>query len=222
MSYPHIQVIDPGSRVAEIDAFNRLGESPYCRFSYHLPCMYGMESLNDLQSSPDAIIVFGSGASVYDDLPWIKELSTYLARQVDNRVPLLGLCFGHQLIAAMYGGKVDFISEDRHKLKGLRQISLDQNNDFWEGQTRGQFIVSHREEVTELGDELEVFARSNECRYDGIRHKDKPVWGMQSHPEAGPGFARNQDIEVDKEKAPFESGALFMASFCKMIAEKSS
>ena len=49
--------------------------------------------------------------------------------------------------------------------------------------------------------------------------KTKPIWGMQSHPEAGPGFLKNQSIAVDHE-TPFQSGQQFMASFFKMIESK--
>ena len=65
MKRPHIAIIDPGSRVAELDAFNRLQDLTHGKLSYHLPCIFGMETLALIESELDGVIIFGSGASVY-------------------------------------------------------------------------------------------------------------------------------------------------------------
>ena len=52
MKRPHIAIIDPGSRVAELDAFNRLQDLTHGKLSYHLPCIFGMETwLSSSQNS---------------------------------------------------------------------------------------------------------------------------------------------------------------------------
>ncbi len=51
-------------------------------------------------------IVPGSRRSVYDDLEWLPRLSRWVRRAIDSRVPLVGVCFGHQLVAQVLGAPV--------------------------------------------------------------------------------------------------------------------
>ena len=73
----------------------------------------------------DGVVLMGSSASVHDDLPWMAEISAWLRPVIDGIVPIpvLGLCFGHQLIAHLAGGLVDYTREDRSKSVGI-EISL--------------------------------------------------------------------------------------------------
>ena len=54
----------------------------------------------------DAYIVTGSRLSVYDDEPWIFALAQFIARALNRRKKLIGICFGHQLMAHFFGGLV--------------------------------------------------------------------------------------------------------------------
>ena len=191
---PHIAVIDPASRVPELDSFNRLQMITDCKLSYHLPALFGMESLEMCQAPFDGILILGSGASVYDNLPWQEPFHAWVKLQLDCKTPTVGLCYGHQLLAHLVGGKIGFYREDQAKLVGSRKIILHSKNDFWDDLTSGDFIVSHRELVKELPSDCEVIATSPEVAIDGFRHKEFPIWGMQSHPEAGPGFVKNQKL----------------------------
>ena len=67
----------------------------------------------------------------------------------------------------MLGGKVDFMFPDKKKLTGLREINFVDRNGFWQGLKKGQFIVSHRETVTELGPDCGGYGRGS---MDGFRY----------------------------------------------------
>src|SRR5688500_18231481 len=54
----------------------------------------------------DAYLITGSPAGVYDDLPWIKKLETFLGI-AKGRAKLVGICFGHQIMAQAFGGHVE-------------------------------------------------------------------------------------------------------------------
>ena len=108
-----IAVIDPAAGTPELDAFNALAQRSSAlpvAFTYHLPALFGMGSLAQLEARAQlaGVIVFGSAASVHDDAPWQRELNAWLLPrlQSDAGPPVLGLCYGHQVIAHLLGGEV--------------------------------------------------------------------------------------------------------------------
>ncbi len=217
----HIAVIDPAIRVAELDNFNRLVlRSPDFRLSYHLPAQYGMNSLFALASSPDALIVFGSGASVHDNLPWQSDLHSYLKQKAEDKVPILGICYGHQALAHIFGGRVEFATEDQFKYKGLRTVRYNRSGFWGKAGESGDFIVSHREIVSHLPSSFEIFASSDIAAIEGFSHKSLPIWGVQSHPEAGPEFLKNSEIPLEPLASCFASGQLFMDQFLQHLRSK--
>ena len=66
---------------------------------------YEGETVSDLEG--DAWIITGSPRSVYDELDWMLDLERKIRRSQVVNIPVLGICFGHQLIAKSYGGKVE-------------------------------------------------------------------------------------------------------------------
>src|SRR5690606_15199076 len=105
-------------------------------------------------------------------------------------VPTLGLCFGHQLLAHLFGGEVGFVSPDQRKLEGLRRVRVDKSGPF--PYDEGELVVSHRETVTRVPPGFAIFASSQEIPTDGLAHTALPIWTFQSHPEATSDFLRNQ------------------------------
>lgn len=218
----HLAVIDPAARVPELDNFNRLVlGSPELRLTYHLPALFGMSSLEKLSQRPDALVIFGSGASVHDALPWQETLNAWLLQQFNQGCPTLGICYGHQLIAHLYGGKVEFARADQEKYKGLRKVTFTKKGFWGEQGDDGRFIVSHREIVRTLPDSFEVMAKSSEVEIEGFKHKQFPIWGIQCHPEAGPEFLEHSEISLAAEDdKPFASGQDFMRKFIRHLIQQ--
>ncbi|MBC7531955.1 MAG: gamma-glutamyl-gamma-aminobutyrate hydrolase family protein [Oligoflexus sp.] len=216
----HIAVIDPGCRVPELDNYNRLVLGcPEVRLSYHLPALFGMSSLQFLVQKPDALIIFGSSASVYDQLPWQEELHLWIKHEIEQGLPILGICYGHQLMAHLFGGTIGFATESQEKFKGLRTVNFSKNG-FWTGKN-GRYIVSHRELITSLPESFETCGSSPVCEHELIKHKQLPVWGIQSHPEAGPEFIQNSTIPLDsEEREPFAPGQDFMRKFVQYLVQQ--
>ncbi|MFY7927389.1 MAG: type 1 glutamine amidotransferase [Oligoflexus sp.] len=217
----HLAVIDPAVRVPELDNFNRLAlGAPEVCLSYHLPALFGMSSLEQVAQQPDALLIFGSGASVYDDLPWQKPLNDWLIERIGEGFPILGICYGHQLLAHLLGGKVAFARPDQEKFKGLRPIQFSQRGFWGDAGTKGRYIVSHREVVTDLPRECRTVASSAEVSCEAFAHETLPIWGIQGHPEAGPVFLDDQGIVLDLEEKPFASGQDFMRRFVQHILQQ--
>src|SRR5688500_14799459 len=122
----HVAVIDPAMRVPELDCFNRMTRRSRGPLTYHLPALFGMDSL-ERGGEPAGIVILGSGASVNDDLPWQHALKGWLRPRVEGGTPVLGLCYGHQLLADLLGGEVGYVSADRVKRRGLRTVRLAEN-----------------------------------------------------------------------------------------------
>ena len=211
---PHIAVIDPAVRVPELDNFNRLvlDHAPFA-FSLHLPALFGMGSLESLPRPPDALIIFGSGASVYDQLPWQELFNAYLRDQIQRKIPMLGICYGHQLLAHLLGGTITYATEDQYKYKGLRSVHFCQSGFWGKAGEEGAFVVSHREIVKTLPNSCSVFAESATAGIEGFYHESLPLWGIQSHPEAGPEFLKNSEIPLEPSPQTFVSGRTFLKGF---------
>ncbi len=189
---PHVAVLDPGTRVPELDCFNRMSRRSRLPLTYHLPALFGLDSLRRVEDDLRGLVLLGSGASVNEALPWQDELSEWLLPRLRAGVPTLGLCYGHQLLAKVLGGAVGFVHEDRRKELGRRVVPLAATA-AWEACAPG-LVVSHRECVTEVPAELEVVGSTEVCAVEALAHRRLPIFSFQAHPEATEQFLRNNGV----------------------------
>ncbi|MDA9951321.1 hypothetical protein N9D31_01980 [Oligoflexaceae bacterium] len=220
----HIMVIDPGAKHPEHDTFNQLvlrNRSAAC-FTYHLPSMFGFESIYEVAESADAVIVLGSGASVYDGQAWQEELVKFLRKvAVEQQLPTLGVCYGHQLIAHMFGAKIEFAETDRRKFTGFRKMfgkSPGQSDD-----TAFEIVVSHREVVSDVPSGFHVTLRSEAFAIEGLKDTKRPIYTVSGHPEATKEFLRLQGIEFQVgDDIRLAEAHLYIDDFVKTVAESST
>ena len=202
MKKKHLMVIDPAVEKPAIESFNRLSiRAPYPT-SYHLPALHGMNSIYQLNKKIRGVIILGSAASVHDDNKWQKALTTFLFEIIDKDLPIMGLCYGHQLIAHIFGGKVGPLWNGEKK-QGVRDVTLT-DNELWGERKKGPMIFSHQDGVTECPNKFEIIAHSNMVSVDGFRIKKKPIWGFQTHIEATKAFINDHNIPISEN-----SGAIF-------------
>lgn len=216
---PHIAVVDPAVRIPELDSYNNIARRSALKTTYHLPAMFGLESLVDA-GTPTAIIIMGSGASVYDGQPWQQPFNDWLKPLMDQGIPTLGLCYGHQLIAHLYGGKVGYVFPDQTKLKGFRAVTLHSNR-FWSTSETAPLVVSHRETVTTIPPQFQVAASSPLIPSDGLVHETLPIWTFQTHPEATAAFLRHGDIPWSGNPADFAFGHRIVQAFLEYVKKAS-
>lgn len=213
-----ILVVDPAVKIPETDCYNRIAETAPAPCTYHLPKFTGMDALEKLSARPYAIIVLGSSSSVNDKFDWQISLGTWLKRQMDAGIPTLGLCFGHQLIAHLYGARVAEVFEGR-KESGFRQVQLAPNR-LWGAATQGMLTVSHKEAVLECPAGFEVVGKSALVAVDAIAHQTKPIWGFQSHPEATSLFLKYHSIEPAKSPSDFDFGHSIVSKFMEFALKQ--
>src|SRR5690606_39543798 len=73
-------------------------------------------SFPEKASDCDAYLSTGSSFSVYENVPWIHQLADFVRTLADQRIPYIGICFGHQMIGHALGGKVGKArSEERRR-----------------------------------------------------------------------------------------------------------
>lgn len=111
-------------------------------------------------------------------------ISVELIRELGPRIPLLGVCLGHQSIGAAFGG--DIVRADRIMHGKVSQI-YHNNNRLFEGiespfsATRYHSLVIKPETRPDV---LEVIAWTDADEIMGVMHKQYPIWGVQFHPES--------------------------------------
>ncbi|WP_262177145.1 type 1 glutamine amidotransferase [Haloarcula laminariae] len=134
----------------------------------------------------DGFVVTGSWASVYWDREWIGRLKTWVGEAVEAGLPALGVCYGHQLLADVMGGRVRSMGE--YEI-GYRTVEQDGDNRLLDGlDDRLTVFTTHSDHVAEAPPGATVFAR-NDYGIHGFR-KDR-VFAVQFHPEYDMATARS-------------------------------
>ncbi|HTV19160.1 MAG TPA: glutamine amidotransferase [Polyangiaceae bacterium] len=127
-----------------------------------------------------AVIITGSALSVTEELPWKEAVSAQLRELVKSDVPVLGICFGHQLLAHALGGRVSKNPNGREMGSNLLEVLVD---DELLG-ARRSFVVNntHVDSVVELPPGARVIARTSLEAHAAVRFAPG-AWGVQFHPE---------------------------------------
>lgn len=137
-------------------------------------------------------LITGSKFGAYEDHPWIPPLEELIREIVAAKVPLAGICFGHQVIAQALGGKVE-------KFDGGWSLGAERYE--MNGYAGGIGIIAwHQDQVTELPDEARILASSQFCKYAALSYGDT-VFTIQPHPEFKPEFVADL-IDVRREILP--------------------
>lgn len=177
------------------------GESSSLNFRRDLPVPVDEYDVKGGELPPDydvdAAVVTGSKASTYWDEAWIDGLRDWIGEADDRDVPLLGICFGHQVVADALGGTVADMGE--YEL-GYRAIEHDGEDPLFDGiDRRFTAFTTHHDEVVDLPAGARVTAR-NDCSVQGFRRD--AAFGVQFHPEFDRETARrateNKDLPEER------------------------
>lgn len=140
----------------------------------------------------DGWIVTGSRHGVYDDLPWMAPLKQFLRNAIAAKVPVLGVCFGHQILADAMGGKV----EKSTKGWGVGRHDYAVNNRpafMADAPATLSFHAMHQDQVVIKPEMAHVVASSPFCEYAMLAYGqlDAPsALSIQPHPEFDVDFER--------------------------------
>lgn len=125
----------------------------------------------------DALVLSGGAPRVAWETPKLGNCTEYFDRFSG---PILGECVGMQLMAIHFGGKAGAAAVPEF---GLAKLHVIEEDELFKG-LPSEFLVweSHNDEVKEAPD-FEVLAMSENCKIQAFRHKSKPLYGVQFHPE---------------------------------------
>ena len=133
-------------------------------------------SLKELKKlNPKGIIFSGGPSSVYD-----SNAPTPTKEIFHLQTPILGICYGHQIIVNNFGGKVKRVNKEY----GSAVLSIDDDSDIFSG--IGDSIrawMSHGDEAKLVPDNFEIIGHTENARAAAISNKQKTVYGIQFHPE---------------------------------------
>jgi len=131
-----------------------------------------------------AVVITGSSAMVTDREPWIERSAHWLGEAAAREIPMLGICFGHQLIAHALGG---LVRDNPHGVEvGTVPVQLFDgaaSNLLFRGlPARMQLHVSHRQSVIQPPAGVAVLAGSEREAVQAFAVGER-IWGLQFHPE---------------------------------------
>jgi len=144
---------------------------------------YVGEALPDSRSYAGAIVT-GSPSMVSERLAWSEATAGWLREAVAAALPILGVCYGHQLLAHALGGRVDYHANGREigTIAIERRPTATDDDLMKVAPARFRAHVSHRQSVLELPAGAVVLAGSAHDPHHAVRYAPR-VWGLQFHPE---------------------------------------
>jgi len=143
-------------------------------YSEILPCDVSLKEIGKLK--PDGIILSGGPASVYEhNAPAMNR------KILDLGIPILGICYGLQLIGKFVGGEV---LGGKLKEFGKKEIKVKKNGKLLKGLSKKEQVwMSHGDLVTKLPNDFEVLASTDTCPIAAFENNIKKLYGIQFHAE---------------------------------------
>ncbi|QDT00133.1 GMP synthase [glutamine-hydrolyzing] [Adhaeretor mobilis] len=166
-----VLVLDFGSQYAQLIARRVREQNVYCEIVRH---DITAERLKELD--PIGIILSGGPNSVYEpDAPQCD------AKLFELGIPVLGICYGMQLVCQALGGKVDNTPSREY---GRAECEVTDAGDLFANvAAQTQVWMSHGDQVAGIAEDFLPMARTSTCPYAAIKHRQLPIYGLQFHPE---------------------------------------
>lgn len=131
-------------------------------------------------------IVTGSPAGVYEDHPWIPPLLSFL-RSAKGKTKLVGICFGHQVMAEAFGGRV--VKSPKGWGVGLHRYQVFNEAPWMDPVLSFAVPVSHQDQIVEQPPSSRIIAASPFTLFGVLHYEDQDAISFQCHPEWEPEYA---------------------------------
>ena len=144
----------------------------------------------ELPAAPEdqeAVLITGAEAGVHDALPWLGALEAFL-RRARGRTRLIGICFGHQMMAKAYGGRV--AKAEAGWGVGLHSYRIARREAWMDDSDAIASPASHQDQVVAPPPGTDVLAASAFTPFAGLAWRDQLAVSFQFHPEFSPDYAK--------------------------------
>lgn len=151
-------------------------------------------------SEISGVVITGSHAMVSDSEPWSVATAHWLRKIAETAIPVLGICYGHQLIADTLGGKVDFHPEGHEigSVKITKTAAAAKDPLFCDLPQKLMVHVAHAQSVVTLPRQATLLAK-NDFEPHHAFVIDNHIWGVQFHPEFNQEITQAYILELKEE-----------------------
>jgi len=173
-------------------------------------------SVNDA----DGWLITGSKFGAYEDLPWIPKLETFIREVYNDNIPIVGICFGHQILAQALGGTVEKYADGWSV--GRVEYDMDGHDN------KVPLYAWHQDQIIDLPPDVRVTGSTEFCRYAALVYGDNKAFSLQPHPEFTQTFFNGLLNErktglpknkADEAKASIGEGSTNSAAMANAIAD---
>jgi GMP synthase (glutamine-hydrolysing) len=157
-----------------------------------------VEALN-----PDAVVLSGSNYMLTKpDTRLVFEHEIDMIGKL--RMPIIGVCYGHQLIGSAFGSSVVDLGQT---IRAMKDVNILQKDPVFDSLPRTiRVSESHRQALSKLPEGFQLLAESASCKVEAMVHQTRPIYGFQFHPERW------------DEKYPY--GRTLIENFLKIVSKK--
>ena len=169
-----IIIIDFGSQFTQLIARRIREANVFCEIVSHKKV-----SINQVNKNVRGIILSGGPLNVYqnDKFSFDKNI-------LKKNLPVLGICFGHQILSKSLGGRV---KQSKHREFGLANLIKNSNSKlldgFFDKQNRSSVWMSHADQVTKIPKSFKIIAKSQNSKFAAVEDSKNNFYGVQFHPE---------------------------------------
>lgn len=165
-----ILILDFGSQFTQLIARRVREMNVYCE-------IHPYNKIPEITPNIKGVILSGSPHSVRQDVPLNPDLE-----KIKGKLPLLGVCYGAQLLSHFYGGEVGKSSSREYGRANLSFV--DSSNELFKGiKENSQVWMSHADTIIKVPENYTVIASTHDVEVAGYAVKGEQSWGIQFHPE---------------------------------------
>jgi len=159
----------------------------------------------------DAVVISGSSARIVH--PSERQMFSGVTDLIKTcNVPLLGICYGHQLLCHGLGAEVSSLHEEVFRFENIRLLAPDEvftgfgtGKNFWFAESHFDYVL--KDSLAKAG--FVLLADSASCEVEAVKHTSKPFYGVQFHPER---------ITVEDQTHP--EGHLLLENFYRNVVKR--